>query len=130
MVFLPLTEKHEEIGKCVVDSAFQVHNELGPGLLERVYEACLADEIRNSGYKVKRQSNVPIVYKGKVFDEGFRLDLNIENLVIVEVKAVDQINEVWKAQIISHLKLTDTRLGYLINFNVPLIKDGIKRFRV
>ncbi len=124
-----LTEKEEAIGKAIVNAAFQVHKELGPGLLEKVYEVCMAHVLRKARHKVDRQIDIPIVFDGIVFDEGLRLDLLIDDLVIVELKAVDKVNPVWQAQIISHLKLTNKNLGYLINFNVPLIKQGIKRFR-
>lgn len=123
-----LSERIEEIGKIVVNSAYKVHKELGPGLLERVYEVCLAHEITKSGLTVKRQINLPIIYDGIIFDECLRLDLLVEDSIIIEIKAVEQVNSVWQAQIISHLKLTNHRLGFLINFNVPLIKNGIKRF--
>jgi GxxExxY protein len=122
------TEREEEIGKAIVNAAFKVHNELGPGLLEKVYEICVAHELRKSGFEVFRQVDIPVVYDGITFEEGLRLDLLVEDLVIVEIKAVEQVNPVWQAQIISHLKLTNKNLGYLINFNVPLIKQGIKRF--
>jgi GxxExxY protein len=112
-----LNNQTEEIGKAIVNAAFKVHKELGPGLLEKVYEICLAHELTKAGYHVARQLDIPI-----------RLDLLVDNLVIAEIKAVDIINPVWESQIISHLKLTHKELGYLINFNVPLIKDGIKRF--
>ena len=88
---------------------------------------CLTHELRKTNYLVSRQVDIPIQYDGIVFDEGLRLDLLIEQKVIVEIKAVDAVNPVWQAQILSHLKLTGLRLGYLINFNVPVIKDGIKR---
>ena len=123
-----LSERTEEIGKIIVNSAYKVHKELGPGLLERVYEVCLAHEIKKAGLDVKRQIEIPIEYDGIVFEEGFRLDLLVEDYVIIEIKAVEQTNPVWQAQIISHLKLTNGSLGFLINFNVPLIKNGIKRF--
>ena len=123
-----LSGRTEEIARIVVNSAYKVHKELGPGLLERVYEVCLAHEITKSGFQVKRQIDLPIVYDGITFNECLRLDLLIEDMVIIEVKAVEQINPVWDAQIISHLKLTKNSLGFLINFNVPLIKNGIKRF--
>ena len=123
-----LSERLEEIGKIVVHCAYQVHKQLGPGLLERVYEVCLAYEIEKYGLKVRRQIAVPIIYDGLEFDEGFRLDLLVEDCVIVELKAVEIMNPVFTAQIISHLNLTQNKLGYLINFNVPLIKNGIKRF--
>ncbi|MBV6419900.1 MAG: hypothetical protein DAHOPDDO_01126 [Ignavibacteriaceae bacterium] len=124
---IPLTEQEERIGKIIVNAAFKVHKELGPGLLEKIYEIALAHELQKAGLVVRRQVEIPIVYDGIVFDEGLRLDLLVEDLVIVETKAIEQVNPVWVAQVLSHLKLTNKRLGYLINFNVPLIKDGIKR---
>jgi GxxExxY protein len=120
--YSPLSEKEEYIGKIIVQAAFKVHQTLGPGLLEKVYEICIAHEIKKSGLEVKRQVDIPISYDGLIFDEGLRLDLLVEDKVILELKAVDQVNPVWKAQILSHLKLTGLRLGYLINFNVPLMK--------
>lgn len=123
-----ITERTEAIARIVVNSAFKVHKELGPGLLERVYEVCLAHEISKAGLDVKRQIDIPIVYDGIEFSEGLRLDLLVEDSIIIEVKAVEQVNPVWEAQIISHLKLLNKDLGFLINFNVPLIKSGIRRF--
>ncbi|MEJ5261255.1 MAG: GxxExxY protein [Ignavibacterium sp.] len=128
--YSPLSGKEEFIGKIIVDSALKVHKALGPGLLEKVYEVCLSHEIKKYGLDVKRQVDIPIIYDGLTFEEGLRLDLLVDGLVICELKAVDQINPVWEAQILSHLKLTGLRLGYLINFNVPIIKQGIKRFIV
>jgi GxxExxY protein len=122
------TEKNEAIAKVIVNAAFNVHKELGPGLLEKVYEACLAYEISKAGFEVKRQVEVPIVYDNIQLKEKLKLDLIVEDSVIIEVKSVEIVNQVWSAQIISHLKLTDNQLGFLINFNVPLIKNGIKRF--
>jgi len=122
------SERIEEIARVIVNSAFKVHKELGPGLLEKIYEACLAYEIEKAGLIVKRQVDIPIIYDGIQLNEKLRLDLIVENLVIVETKAVEIINPVWQAQIISHLRLTNNELGFLINFNVPLIKNGIKRF--
>ena len=121
-------EQIEQIAKIIVNSAFKVHKELGPGLLEKVYEACLVYEITKAGFEVKRQMEVPIIYDGVTLKEYLRLDIIVENSIIIEVKAVDIVNPVWNAQIISHLKLTNNELGFLINFNVPLIKNGIKRF--
>jgi len=123
-----LSERTEEIGKIIVNSAFKVHKQLGSGLLERVYEVCLAHEITKTGLDVKRQVDIPIFYDGIEFSEGLRLDLLIEDSIIIEIKAVEQINPVWEAQIISQLKLLNKDLGFLINFNVPLIKSGIRRF--
>lgn len=123
-----IDKRTEEIAKIIVNSAFKVHTNLGPGLLERVYEICLAYEIKKAGLIVQSQIDVPIIYDGVTLKEKLRLDLIVENTVIIEVKAVEIVNPVWQAQIISHLKLTDNQLGFLINFNVPLIKNGIKRF--
>jgi len=130
MEFEKLTIQQEDIGKAIVNAAFKVHTELGPGLLEKIYEVCLVHELRKDGLLVARQIDIPIQYDGITFDEGLRLDILVENSVIVEIKAVDQVNPVWQAQVLSHLKLTKLRLGYLINFNVPKIKEGIKRFIV
>ena len=128
------TKKYEEIppklnkiGKEIVDSAYTVHKELGAGLLERVYEVCLAHELTKRGLSVERQVPVSIQYDNIEFDEGFRIDLLVENEVVCELKAVDQMNPVWKAQVLSHLKLMNKRLGYLINFNVINIGKGTKR---
>lgn len=123
----PLSGKEEKIARAVVDSAYQVHSKLGPGLLEKVYEACFCHELANRGLHFRRQVEIPIEYDGMVFDEGLRLDVLVEETVICELKAVDKENPVWKAQLLSHLKLLNKRLGFLINFNVPLIKDGINR---
>jgi len=123
-----LTEEEERIGKMIVDAAYKVHSALGPGLLEKVYEICFCHELKKKGLNFLRQVDIPIVYDGIEFSEGLRLDVFVENLVICELKAVELVNPVWEAQILSHLKLAGKHLGYLINFNVPLIKDGIRRF--
>jgi GxxExxY protein len=125
--FLPITPEEEAIGKAIVNAAYTVHKELGPGLLEKVYEVCFCHVLSREGYKVKRQLDVPIIFENLVFEEGLRLDVMVNELVICELKALETVNPVWEAQILSHLKLTGKRLGFLINFNVPLIKDGIKR---
>ena len=127
---IPLSQREEEIGKLIVNAAYMVHSRLGPDLLEKIYEACLAYELRKAGLKVQRQIDIPIKYDNMIFEEGLRLDLPVEDTVICEIKAVEQSNLVWEAQILSHLRLTGRRLGYLINFNVSLIKNGIKRFVV
>lgn len=127
-IYCPISAQEEAIGKAVVNAAYTVHKALGPGLLEKVYEICFCHVLTKNGYHVKRQLDVPIIFDNLVFDEGLRLDAMVNSLVICELKAVETLNPVWQAQIISHLRLTDKRLGYLINFNVPLIKDGIKRF--
>jgi len=120
--------RDDEIARVVVDAAFKVHKNLGPGLLERVYEACLTYELERSGYRVARQMPVPIKYGDLYFDEGFRLDLLVEGRIVVELKATDKPQPVWQAQLLSYLKLTGNRIGFLINFNSVLFKDGIKRF--
>ena len=119
--------EEDKIGKEIVNAAFKVHKELGPGLLEKVYEVCFCHVLESKGFLVKRQLDIPIVFEGIVFEEGLRLDVMVNNLVICELKALENVNPVWEAQLLSHLKLTNKRLGYLINFDVPLIKDGIKR---
>ena len=125
--YKPLSQREEDIGKKIVDAAYHVHKALGPGLLEKIYEVCFCHELFKSGLKYQRQVDIPIKYDGMFFDEGLRLDVLVEDLVICELKAVDKVNPVWDAQLLSHLKLTGRRLGYLINFNIPLIKNGIKR---
>ncbi|HQZ81803.1 MAG TPA: GxxExxY protein, partial [Pyrinomonadaceae bacterium] len=129
MQYPELSTREEQIGKAIVNAAYNIHSSLGPGLLEKIYEVCMAHELRKAGCEVQRQVDIPISYDGIRFDEGLRMDLLVEGLVVVELKAVEVVNPVWTAQIISHLKLTGLNLGYLINFNVPLIKEGIKRFR-
>jgi GxxExxY protein len=127
MSFDVLSETDEKIGKAIINASYKVHKELGPGLLERVYEVCLTHELRKDGFSVARQIDVPIRYDTITFEEGLRLDLLVEDRVIVEIKSIEQVNPVWQAQVLSHLRLTGRRLGYLINFNVPLIKTGIRR---
>ncbi len=126
--FLPIPTELELIGKSIVDAAFSVHRNLGPGLLEKIYEACFCHELKKRHLYYQRQVYIPIVYDGLEFDEGLRLDVLVEGSVICELKALETVNPVWEAQILSHLKLTGSRLGYLINFNVPRIKEGIRRF--
>jgi len=128
MNFKTLSKREESIAKKIVDAAYAVHKILGPGLLEKVYEVCFCHELSKRGLKYQRQVDIPIVYDEMIFDEGLRLDVLVEELIVCELKAVDEMNPVWEAQILSHLKLTGKRLGFLINFNVPLIKNGIKRF--
>ena len=127
MNYKPLSKREESIAEKIVDAAYTVHKILGPGLLEKVYEVCFCHELSKRGLKYKRQVDIPIVYDGMTFDEGLRLDVLVEELIICELKAVDEMNPVWVAQLLSHLKLTDKRLGFLINFNVTLIKKGIRR---
>ena len=126
--FNSIPDEINDIGKKIVDSAYTVHKNLGPGLLEKVYEICFCHELQKRGLKYQRQLSIPIVYDGIEFSEGLRLDVLVEDKVICELKALENVNPVWEAQILSHLKITGNRLGYLINFNVPMIKNGIRRF--
>lgn len=126
--FMPIAESIEKVGKLVVDSAYCVHKNLGPGLLERVYEVCFCHGLKSRGLSYKRQVDIPIVYDNLTFEEGLRLDVIVEDCIICELKALEIVNPVWEAQILSHLKLTGNRLGFLINFNVAKIKYGIRRF--
>lgn len=123
-----LTEKEEFLCKEIVDCAFRVHKELGSGLLEKVYEACICHELAKKEIPFRRQVDLPIYYDGLYFDEGLRIDVLVDNTIICELKAVETVNKLWEAQIISHLKMTNLHVGFLINFNVSLIKDGIRRF--
>jgi GxxExxY protein len=123
-----LTEYEEWLCTEIVDCAYKVHKELGPGLLEKIYEACFCHELAKKGIKYKRQVDLPVFYDGLQFDEGLRMDVLVDEIIICELKAVETVNPLWQAQIMSHLKLTKNHIGFLINFNVPLIKNGIRRF--
>lgn len=114
----------------IVDCAFKVHKQLGPGLLEKIYEACFCYELEKKNIPYQRQVKLPIYYDAKMFDEGLKMDVLVDETVICEMKAIDAVNKVWQAQIISHLKLTSLKVGFLINFNTALIKDGIRRYCV
>ncbi len=116
-----------QVSGMIVDAAFRVHNTLGPGLLERVYEVCLCHELAKRNLSFEQQPAVPIVYDDLRLETGFRLDLVVEELVIVELKAVEFLLPVHHAQLITYLKLSEYRVGLLINFNVPLIKNGMVR---
>lgn len=116
-----------EIGKIVVDAAVAVHRALGPGLLESVYEAVLAGELSERGLRVERQLAVPIEYRGIRFDEGFRADLVVEGKVLVELKSVEKLTHVHKKQLLTYLRLSRRKLGFLLNFGEAMIKDGIVR---
>ncbi len=118
----------DNLSKVIVDCFFQVHKELGAGYLEKIYEDCLYIEMKNRGLDVQRQYPVKMKYKGQTIPTEFRLDMVVNNLVIIELKAVDKIHPVHKAQIYSYLKSSNLPLGFLVNFNVPLVKDGINRF--
>src|SRR6266849_2204716 len=123
----PVPPETEHIASSVVDAAFRVHSELGPGLLESVYQACMCHELTRRGIPYATEVTLPIHYGGLRLDAGLRLDLLVADLVIVELKAVQEMHPVYTAQLLTYLKLADLRLGLLININVPLIKNGIKR---
>ena|SRR6266487_3691101 len=123
----PLSVKEEQLAKSIVDSAYAVHKALGPGLLESVYEACFCHELNKRGIPYRRQVKVPIIYDGVTLKEGLRLDILVDDLIISELKSVESLNPIFVAQILSQLKLTGKRLGFLINFNVTTIKEGIRR---
>ncbi len=116
-----------EIAKEVVDAAYKVHSSLGPGLFESVYEIVLDHELKKRGLKVERQVGIPIHYESLTFDEAFRADLIVEDKLIVEIKSIEKVAGVHKKQLLTYLRLTDKRLGLLINFGEELIKDGINR---
>jgi GxxExxY protein len=116
-----------EIGDIVLGGAMKVHSALGPGLLESAYEICLAHEITKQGLSIKQQVLLPVQYNGLKLDAGYRLDLLVHNKVIVELKAVEKLLPIHMAQLLSYLKLSGSSLGYLLNFNVVHMKDGIKR---
>jgi GxxExxY protein len=123
-----MSMSENEISGKILDAAFEIHKTLGPGLLESVYESIMEYELVHTyGLKVKRQQAIPVVWKGMKLELGFRSDLIVENKVIIELKSVENMPPVYPKQVLTHLKLTNLKLGLLINFNVALLKDGIKR---
>ena len=126
--FLPIPQEVEEVCNDVIECAFRVHRKLGPGLLESVYETCLCYELTLLNRSYQRQLPIPIIYGDVRIDNGFRLDLLVENCVIVDLKACEKLIPLYEAQLLTYMKLCVMRLGLIINFNVPLLKDGIKRF--
>ena len=116
-----------ELSKIVVDCIFKVHKNIGPGLLESAYEECLFYELSKTGLHIERQKPLPLFYETIKMEIGYRLDFLVDNKLVIEVKAVEALNDVHKAQVITYLKLSGCKLGLLVNFNVVLIKDGIKR---
>jgi len=119
--------KHDEIARSVVECSYELHKELGPGLLESVYEVLLADGLRKRGLSVERQKPIPICFRGQRFDEGFRADLLVEELVLVELKSVEVLARVHRKQVLTYLRLTNLQLGLLINFGGELLKGNIER---
>jgi len=120
-------EEPNKITEAIIGAAIEVHRALGPGLLESAYQACLAYLLTEYGHKVEQQKSLPIYFKGVHLDAGYRLDLLVDDAVIVEIKAVDQLAPIHEAQLLSYLKLSGCKIGLLINFNVKLLKYGIKR---
>jgi len=123
----PIDRELDALGKQVVDSAYKVHKALGPGLLESAYESCFVEELNSRGIVVERQKDLPITYNQKIVESGFRIDVLVDGKILVELKSVEKILRIHQAQLLTYLKLSGLRLGYLINFNVPLIRDGIER---
>ncbi len=116
-----------ELSHLIIGRAIEVHRELGPGLLESIYQHCLAFELIEAGLNIRVQHPLPVNYKGQPMDLGFRLDIWVDHKVVVEVKAVDALHDVHLAQVLTYLKLVNKKLGLLINFNVPRLRDGVKR---
>jgi GxxExxY protein len=117
----------ERVGRSMLNAAFAVHKALGPGLLESVYETCLAEELRQCGLRVERQVSVPITYGEVRMDVGYRLDLVVEGTVVVEIKSIDALAAIHTAQVLTYLHSSGVRLGYLINFNTVMLKNGLRR---
>ena len=127
MSFAAIPPRTEEVTKMILDAAFNVHSVLGPGLLESVYETCLIYELKSSNLKVENQISLPVIYEGIIVDSGLRLDLMVENCIIVEIKAVENIIPLYQAQLPTYLKSTKTRIGLLINFNTIHLWEGVQR---
>ena len=128
--YLPIPENTEKVGKAVLDAAYKIHTALGPGLLESAYEAPMAYELRKSGLTVATQVSVPVMYEEIELKTAFRIDLLVENCVVVELKAVETMNSIYEAQLLTYLRLSNNRLGFLINFYVRRLKYGVKRMVV
>jgi len=126
-MYAKLSEEQEYLAKQIVDIAFKIHKTLGPGLLESIYFKCFCYELFTREINYKQQLEVPIVYETIIIESGLRLDLLVDDIIVIELKAQQNYHPVWEAQILSYLKLTGKRLGFLLNFHVPLMKDGIKR---
>jgi GxxExxY protein len=129
-IYAPVPPDVEKVGKAVLDAAFKVHTALGPGLLESVYETCTKFELTESGFSAPTQMALPVTYRGIKMDAGLKPDMIVNDCVIVEFKSVETMHPIFDAQLITYLKLTGIRLGFLINFNVVHLKDGIKRIVV
>jgi GxxExxY protein len=122
------TKERDALARAVVDSGLKVHRTLGPGLFESVYEHCLVHELGKRGLTVQRQVFLPVTYDGETLDAAYRLDVLVENTLIIEIKAIDALSRVHEAQILTYLRLSGFHIGFLMNFNAPLFKDGVRRF--
>ena len=122
-----LDQDTEQLAKAVVDCAFQVHSHMRPGLLEKIYEECFVCELKDRGIAFEKQKIIPLKYKHHDLNLDYRIDLLVENKVLIEIKSVERVMDIHRAQILSYMHLLNVRLGFLMNFNVPLIKDGIQR---
>jgi GxxExxY protein len=129
-IYQPIPAETERVGKLVLDAAYKVHTVLGPGLLESVYQTAIKHVLQTSGVQVETEVKLPILFEGVTLDSALRIDTLIEKCVIAELKSVEKMNPVYEAQLITYLRLGKVRLGFLINFNVPHLKDGIKRIVV
>jgi GxxExxY protein len=125
--FAPIPPAAERVGRAVLDASFRVHDALGPGLLETVYEHCLAEELRQAGLRVEQQSPVPVVYGAVRLPVGYRIDLLVDGAVVVEIKSVDGLSPVHSSQVLTYLRFSRLRLGFLINFNTVRLRDGVRR---
>ena len=128
--FIPISPEVDRIAKIIVNGAYQIHKKLGPGLLESVYEICLCQELKKARIPFETQVAVPITYDDVRIDAGFRLDILVADEVIVELRSVENMNPIFEAQLLTYLKLTGKRPGLLINFNVPVIRKGIRRISI
>lgn len=128
--FNMLTGREDRLAKQIVDMAISIHKALGPGLLESIYEKCFCYELEKRGIPYERQKKVCLIYNDLKIDEGLRIDILVDDLVIVELKSQEYYHPVWEAQVLSYLRLSRKRLGFILNFNVPLMKEGIKRMIV
>ncbi len=126
-MYKPLTERENWLAAQIVDIAICIHKAFGPGLLESVYEKCFCYELTKRGIAFEKQKTLQLMYDKLVIDEGLRIDILVDELVVIELKAQEYYHPVWEAQVLSYLKLSSKRLGYILNFNVPIMKDGISR---
>lgn len=120
-------EYYNELSHNIIERCYEVHTELGPGLMESVYEVCLVKELRNAGYNVSYQKEIPVIYKGELLDKSFKVDIIVNDLILIELKSVETVLKVHRAQLLSYLKLSGLKLGLLVNFNESSLRNGICR---